>query len=109
MVHELTPRLLDAISGTGEMLVAPLLADAIAARARPSQAVDATEVIVSTDQYGGAEPLMDETRVKVTARLRPLIARGEIPVVTGFIAATADGVMTTLGRGGSDYSASIVF
>ena len=54
MVHELTPRLLDAISGTGEMLVAPLLANAIAARARPSQAVDATEVIVSTDQYGGA-------------------------------------------------------
>ena len=46
---------------------------------------------------------MDETRLKATAQLRPLIARGEIPVVTGFIAATADGVMTTLGRGGSDY------
>jgi aspartate kinase len=108
MVHELTPRLLDAISGTGEMLAAPLVAAAIAARGKRSQAVDATELIVTTDQYGGAEPLMDETRVKTSARLKPMLERGEIPVVTGFIAATADGVMTTLGRGGSDYSASIV-
>jgi aspartate kinase len=108
MVHELTPRLLDAISGTGEMLAAPLVAAAIAARGRPSRAVDATELIVTTDQYGGAEPLMDETRAKTAARLRPAIERGEIPVVTGFIGATSDGVMTTLGRGGSDYSASIV-
>jgi aspartate kinase len=108
MVHELTPRLLDAISGTGEMLAAPLVAAAIAARGKASQAVDATELIVTTDQYGGAEPLMDETRARTGARLTPAIARGDIPVVTGFIAATADGVMTTLGRGGSDYSASIV-
>ena len=108
MVHELTPRLLDAISGTGEMLSAPLVAAAIASRGRTSQAVDATELIVTTDQHGGAEPLTDETRVKTTERLKPAIARGEIPVVTGFVAATADGVMTTLGRGGTDYSASIV-
>jgi aspartate kinase len=108
MVHELTPRLLDAISGTGEMLAAPLLSAAIAARGRASQAIDATELVVTTDQFGGAEPLMDETRARTTVRLRPLIAAGEIPVVTGFIGSTADGVMTTLGRGGSDYSASIV-
>jgi aspartate kinase len=108
MVHELTPRLLDAISGTGEMLAAPLVAAAIAARGTASQAVDATELIVTTDQFGGAEPLMDETRARTAARLKPAIDRGDIPVVTGFIAATVDGVMTTLGRGGSDYSASIV-
>ena len=108
MVHELTPRLLAAISGTGEMLSAPLLSTAIAARGHASQPVDATEVIVATDQYSGAEPLMEETRVKATARLRPVLAGGEIPVVTGFIAETTDGVLTTLGRGGSDYSASIV-
>jgi aspartokinase/homoserine dehydrogenase 1 len=54
MVHELTPRLLDAISGTGEMLAAPLVAAAIARQGRPSSAVDATEVIVTTDQFGGA-------------------------------------------------------
>jgi aspartate kinase len=108
MVHELTPRLLDAISGTGEMLAAPLLAAAIAARGRVSTPVDATEVIVTTDQFGGAEPLMDQTRAKMAERLRPMVERGEVPVVTGFIGATVDGVLTTLGRGGSDYSASIV-
>jgi len=108
MVHELTPRLLDAISGTGEMLTAPLLSAAIAARGQLSQPVDATELIVTTDQFGGAEPQMDDTRVKTRARLEPMMAAGEIPVITGFIGATADGVLTTLGRGGSDYSASIV-
>jgi aspartokinase/homoserine dehydrogenase 1 len=108
MVHELTPRLLDAISGTGEMLAAPILSAAIAVAGRRSQPVDATELIVTTDQFGSAEPLMDETRAKTSARLRPAIAREEIPVVTGFIGATADEVTTTFGRGGSDYSASII-
>ena len=108
MVHELTPRLLDAISGTGEMLAAPLVAGAIAQLGTPSSAVDATEVIVTTDQFGAAEPLMDETRARADARLRPAIDGGDVPVVTGFIGATLDGVLTTLGRGGSDYSASIV-
>jgi len=108
MVHELTPRLLDAISGTGEMLAAPLVSAAIGARGTASSAVDATELIVTTEQFGGAEPLMDATREKTAARLRPMLTAGAIPVVTGFIGATADGVLTTLGRGGSDYSASIV-
>jgi aspartate kinase len=108
MVHELTPRLLDAISGMGEMLAAPLVAAAISSRGRPSQSVDATDLVVTTDQFGAAEPLVEETRTKTRARLGPAIANGEIPVVTGFIGATADGVVTTLGRGGSDYSASIV-
>src|SRR5262245_26883432 len=113
MVHELTPRLLDAISGTGEMLAAPIVAAAIATR-RPtspaynSTAVDATELIVTNDQFGGAEPLDEPTREKTMARLKPLLDHGQIPVVTGFIGATADGVLTTLGRGGSDYSASIL-
>jgi aspartate kinase len=108
MVHELTPRLLDAISGTGEMLAAPLLAGAIAASGRASRAIDATDVLVTTEQFGGAEPLMEPTRARLETRVRPLVERGESPVLTGFIAATTDGVMTTLGRGGSDYSASIV-
>jgi aspartate kinase len=108
MVHELTPRLLDAISGTGEMLAAPLVAAAVRARGRASEAVDATELIVTTDQYGGAEPLMEQTRARTRGRLQPLVANGGIPVATGFIGASLDGVMTTLGRGGSDYSASIL-
>jgi aspartate kinase len=108
MVHELTPRLLDAISGTGEMLAAPLVAAAITASGRISTPVDATELIVTTDQFGSAEPLDEETHAKAMATLKPMLDRGEIPVVTGFIGATADGVLTTLGRGGSDYSASII-
>ena len=65
--------------------------------AAPSTAIDATEVVVTTDQFGGAEPLMDETRTRMHARVRPLIERGESPVLTGFIGATVDGVLTTLG------------
>jgi aspartate kinase len=108
LVHELTPRLLDAISGTGEMLAAPLVSTAIEALGRVSRPIDATDLIVTTDQFGGAEPLMEETRRKASALLEPMLAGGEIPVVTGFIGATADGVLTTLGRGGSDYSAAII-
>jgi aspartate kinase len=108
LVHELTPRLLDAISATGEMLSAPLLAAAIAVHGRESKAVDATELIVTTEDFGGSDPLMEPTKKRTQARLRPMIKRGEIPVVTGFIGATTDGVLTTLGRGGTDYSASIL-
>lgn len=108
LVHELTPRLMDAISGTGEMLSAPLLAAAIAARGRESEAVLATEVLVTDEQFGAAEPLMPQTRETAHARLDPLLERGAIPVVTGFIGATERGVLTTLGRGGSDYSATIL-
>jgi aspartate kinase len=108
MVHELTPRLLDAISGTGERLCAPLLAGVIAVRGAESETVEATELIVTNDQFGSAEPMMDKTREKTQRRLKPLLERGVIPVVTGFIGATEDGVLTTLGRGGSDYSASII-
>ncbi len=108
MVRELTPRTLDAISGLGEMLCAPILSCAIAERGMASRPVEATELIVTDDQFGQAEPLMDETRRRTRERLAPLLERGEIPVVTGFIAATREGVLTTLGRGGSDYTAAII-
>jgi aspartate kinase len=108
MVRELTPRTLDAISGLGEKLCAPILSCAIAAREVPSSSIEATELIVTDDQFGQAEPLMAETRQQTRDKLLPMLDRGEIPVVTGFIAATKNGVQTTLGRGGSDYSASII-
>ena len=108
LVHELTPRIMDAISGTGEMLAAPLVAAAIAARGIPSEAIHATELIVTDDQFGDAEPIIEATRGKAQARIGPMLDGGVVPVVTGFIGATADGVMTTLGRGGSDYSATIL-
>ena len=108
LLRELTPRALDAISGIGERLSTPLVAGAICEIGLRSVAVSATEVIVTDPHHGRAEPLMIPTRDRAEARLRPLLNQGIVPVVTGFIAATPEGVQTTLGRGGSDYSATIL-
>jgi bifunctional aspartokinase / homoserine dehydrogenase 1 len=108
LLRELTPRVLDAISGSGERLSAPLVAGALCELGLRSVVVPAEEVIVTDGHHGRAEPLMAETREHAEARLRHLIDEGVVPVVTGFIGATADGVPTTLGRGGSDYSATIL-
>src|SRR5215510_3244057 len=78
MVRELTPRTLDAISGLGEMLCAPILSCAIAERGLGSRAVEATDLIVTDDQFGQAEPLMAETRLQTRDRLTPLLEQGEI-------------------------------
>jgi len=108
LLRELTPRTLDAISSLGERLSAPLVAAALRERGAQSDSVEATELIVTDSYHGGAEPLMDRTRERSQARLNPLVEKGMIPVVTGFIGSTQDGVLTTLGRGGSDYSATIL-
>jgi aspartokinase/homoserine dehydrogenase 1 len=108
LLRELTPRTLDAISSLGERLSAPLVAAAVKEMGVPSEAIEATELIVTDAFHGGAEPQMELTRTKSQARLRPLLEKGTVPVVTGFIGATAEGQLTTLGRGGSDYSATIL-
>jgi aspartokinase/homoserine dehydrogenase 1 len=108
LLRELTPRALDAISGMGERLSAPLLAAALNELGVPSVAVSATDVIVTDPHHGRAEPLMDHTRVRAEKCLRPLLKKGVVPVVTGFIGASLEHVPTTLGRGGSDYSATIL-
>jgi aspartate kinase len=71
-------------------------------------AVDAAKLIVTDDRFGGASPLFEPTNAQVNAELRPLLADGRIPVVTGFLGATRSGTTTTLGRGGTDYSAAII-
>ena len=73
-----------------------------------SEAIEATELIQTDSCHGSADPRMDVTGERCQARLRPLLQKGVVPVVTGFIGATAEGVLTTLGRGGSDYSATIL-
>ncbi len=108
LLRELTPRALDAISGAGERLSARLLASALCELKIKGVAVEASELIITDGAHGQAEPLMSRTRERASARLLPLIKEGAIPVVTGFIAATAEGTSTTLGRGGSDYSATIL-
>ena len=108
LLGELTPRVKDSISSLGERLSAPLVAAALADQGMPSKAIDATDVIVTDSYFGGASPLMVPTRQRCEASLRPLLQKGIIPVVTGFIGATEEGTLTTLGRGGSDYSATIL-
>jgi bifunctional aspartokinase / homoserine dehydrogenase 1 len=108
LLQELTPRTLDSISSLGERLSAPMVARALVGLGARSEAIEATELIVTDTYHGGADPLMDATREKSLGRLGPMLEQGIIPVVTGFIGATQDGILTTLGRGGSDYSATIL-
>jgi aspartate kinase len=108
VLGELTPRALDLFSGLGERINARLIAAALRGAGLAARAVDATELIVTDERYGMATPLMAETREQARASLQPMLAAGEVPVVTGFIGATHAGVPTTLGRGGSDYSCSIL-
>jgi aspartokinase/homoserine dehydrogenase 1 len=108
LLRELTPRTLDAISSLGERLCAPIFAATLGELGARGSAIEATELIMTDSFHGGAEPLTDATREKSQKRLGPLLKEGIVPVVTGFIGATADGALTTLGRGGSDYSATIL-
>ena len=108
LLRELTPRVNDAITSLGERLSVPLLAAALKQRGVASEGLEATELIVTDSSYGVADPWLDLTRERCRSRLLPLLDGGVVPVITGFIGATADGVLTTLGRGGSDYSAAIL-
>ena len=108
VLGEVTVRGLDQVVGAGESLSARLLAGALCCEGLTAQAVDATDLVITDDNFGSASPLMPITRQRVQTRLIPLIETGKIPVVTGYIGATQDGIPTTLGRGGSDYSAAIL-
>jgi aspartate kinase len=108
VLGEVTPRAMDAITSLGERINARVLAALLRQRGVRSEAVDATELVVTDDTFQGAVPLMDATCARISARLCPLLDEGVIPIITGFIGATADGVTTTLGRGGSDFSAAIL-
>jgi len=108
LLREVTLRARDSISSLGERLSAPIVAAALVQCGVASEAIEATELVLTDSQHGAADPRMDLTRERCGARLRPLLQRGIVPVVTGFIGATAEGVLTTLGRGGSDYSATIL-
>jgi aspartate kinase len=108
VLGELTPRALDAISGMGEQMSVRILAAYLRQQGQPAEAIDATELIVTDDNFQAAAPIMTLTQEKTLARLRPLLQQGIIPIITGFIAATTQGIPTTLGRGGSDYTAAIL-
>ncbi len=108
LLGELSPRALDVIAGMGERLSARITAAVLREMGCRGIAFDATDLIVTDEVHGGARPLPGPTRTKTQAALLPLLEAGGIPVVTGYIAATAKGIPTTLGRGGSDFSATIL-
>jgi aspartate kinase len=108
VLGEATPRALDAVAGLGERMSVRLLAAALEERGVPAQAVEATHLIVTDSHFQNAHPDFDGTRLQAGRVLKPLLSAGVVPVVTGFIAADGQGVTTTLGRGGSDYSAALL-
>jgi len=108
MLGERPPRSVDEAVAIGERLSALLLAAYLESAGVPAQAVNGSDVIVTDAVFGNASPLMEQTRDKARKVLLPLIESGVLPVVTGFNGATLDGRPTTLGRGGSDFSASIL-
>lgn len=108
VLGEVTARALDTIASFGERLVVPIAAQALREQGVAAEAVDAAQLIVTDDLFGSAEPLMPETTKQTRARLLPLLETQTVPIVTGFIGATREHLVTTLGRGGSDYSGTIL-
>lgn len=97
----------DAIQAYGEQLSSRLMAEVLKVNGVNARQVDSRRLIVTDDEFGAAQPIIEETNELVRLELEPLIAAGEVPILGGFIAANRGGETTTLGRGGSDYSAAI--
>jgi bifunctional aspartokinase / homoserine dehydrogenase 1 len=108
VLRDLSPRARDWIVSFGERLSSQLVAATLNGRCAPSRAVDSDLFLVTDNRFGSAMPVMAESRTRVHQILSPMIADGITPIVTGFFGATIDGAVTTLGRGGSDFSATII-
>jgi len=107
-VGELTPRTTDHVAAYGELLSSKIITAAFAARGIDSKLVDSRECILTDGNHTRAVPLFEETNERVRLKLKPLLEAARVPVMGGFIAATRAGITTTIGRGGSDFSAAIV-
>ncbi len=108
-VGEITPKSRDYVLSFGERLAAPIIWGALRNIRLQTQCFTGKEAGIVTDEnFGEARPLMNVTTHQVKGRLESLLEKKIVPVVTGYIAATQDGVVTTLGRGGSDYTATVL-
>jgi aspartate kinase len=108
-LRELTPRSRDYLLSFGERLSTPILTVAVQAHGLMARSLTGSEAGIRTDEnFGEAKPLIEVSYHQIHQRLEPMIGRKEIPVVAGYVAATVDGTITTLGRGGSDYTASLL-
>ncbi len=108
VLGEASPRAMDAVASLGERMSVRLLGAVLESAGVNVKAFESTEFIVTNAHFQNAHPDFKATTEKVRGVLNPLLDEGIIPVTTGFIGATPEGVITTLGRGGSDYSAAII-
>ncbi len=107
-VGELTPRTNDLVVSFGERLSSRIVAEAFEQRGLSGAHVDARTCVITDSNYGKAAPLEDAIEKKLTDLVLPLILAGKTPVMGGFIGSNVEGITTTLGRGGSDYTAALV-
>ncbi len=108
VLGELTPRSVDAISSYGERLSSRIVTAAFRKAGLDAVHVDARRVVVTDRRHTQATPLFEETGARLCVEVAPLLQSGKVVIMGGFIGSTEEGVTTTLGRGGSDFSASIV-
>ena len=108
VLGEASPRAMDAVASLGERMNIRLLAAVALEAGIQARPMETTEFIVTNAHYQNAHPDFEITAEKTRALLNPLLDAGIVPIVTGFIGATPEGVITTLGRGGSDYTAAII-
>ena len=108
VLREVSPRWLDAIAAVGELCSSRIVSAALTSEGVGSTWVDARQVVVTTDAFTAAPPLMEDTARQSRVQILPIVQAGRVPVLGGFVGATPQGVTTTLGRGGSDYSAAII-
>lgn len=106
-VGHLSPRSEDTVAAMGEQLSSLLVAAAFRARGLPARLVDARNAMITDDRFGKATPLPEEIAEACRRHVVPVVEAGEVPVLGGYMGATRGGVTTTLGRGGSDYSAAL--
>jgi len=107
-VGELTDRTADNIASFGERISSRIVAAAFSLRGIEAEHVDSTSVLVTDNRFGRALPDFDETNDRLARLVQPLVEKKKVPVMGGFIGATPQGIITTIGRGGSDFSAAII-
>ena len=103
----ITPRTYDYVASFGEVLSSKIVAAAFTARGLPGAHVDSRQCLLTDSAYTRAVPQYEETNERLRKRVQPLIDAGKVPVMGGFIGANSSGITTTIGRGGSDFSAAI--
>ena len=108
VLGEASPRALDAVASLGERMSVRLLGAVLNDSGIKARVIETTEFIITNAHYQSAHPDFKVTQEKTRAILNPLLDEGLVPVTTGFIGATPEGTVTTLGRGGSDYSAAVI-